>query len=436
MPTAPADHDVPTTSAAVVATAPVSRGTALLRALAAPLLIAVVVQNAGNLLLHAVLGRFLTADQYGALGTVLSLMVLLTVPLGALQVAASKSAAAGPATAAVQRKSLQALTIVSVAAALAVCLIAPLPTSAFHLSSITDALLLGPFVGVSIALAVLRGRLLGLDQRRGIRAVAATFVISTVVRLGLALATLTTLGTTGAILATLVGETLALVYAAVALRWTAAAATRPAGAHPWLNAGDVGWSGLAIGGLFLFTTVDLFMARHFLDGDASGGYVAAATIGKTLLALPAAALAAAYPRLVAAGTGRARLPEVRRTGIVVAGLALLAAALVAAFPGLVLDALYGDSFDSQADVVRILAVVAGLSSLVSVATYALLAVGSRLSLLPWIGAGLQVLVISLWHDSATTVALAAAGALVATLVICLVALRFDLRSRAPRVHSA
>ena len=40
-----------------------------MRALAAPLLIAVILQNLGNLILHAVLGRFLTADQYGALGT-------------------------------------------------------------------------------------------------------------------------------------------------------------------------------------------------------------------------------------------------------------------------------------------------------------------------------------------------------------------------------
>ncbi len=318
---------------------------------------------------------------------------------------------------------------------------APLPTALFHLESMTDALLLGPFVGVSIALAVVRGRLLGLDQRRGIRAVAATFVISTVVRLGIAFATLSTLGTTGAIVATLVGECLALGYGVIALRPTTAASAAAPGPHPWLSASDMGWSSLAIGGLFLFTTIDLFLARHFLSGAASGGYVAAATIGKTLLALPAAALAAAYPRMVGVGRGPGRLPELRRTGIVVAGLALLAALVVAAFPQLVLDLLYGDSFDTQADVVRVLALVAGISSIVSIATYALLAVGSRLSLLPWLGAALQVAVIALWHDSAVTVALASAGALAFTLAICLVALRHDVRKvdvrkGEPRVHHA
>ena len=407
-----------------------------MRALAAPLLIAVVVQNIGNLALHAVLGRFLTPDQYGALGTVLSLMVLLTVPLSALQAAASKSAAAGPAATDIQRRSVRSLVIISLAVAAVVCLLAPLPTAAFHLTGSLDALLLGPFVGVSIVLAVLRGRLLGLDQRRGIRAVAATFVISTFARLAIAFAALSTFGTTAAIAATLVGECLAVAYAVYALKATTAASIHPEGAHPWLRAGDVGWSGLAIGGLFLFTTVDLFLARHFLGGEASGGYVAAATIAKTLLALPAAALAAAYPRMVAAGTGPGRVPELRRTGIVVAGLAVLAATVVALFPNLVLGALYGGSFADQGDVVRLLAIVAGLSSLVSIATYALLAVGSKLSLLPWTGAVLQVVVIGVWHDSATTIALASAAALVATLVICLAALAWNVRSRAPRVHAA
>jgi O-antigen/teichoic acid export membrane protein len=437
----PGATDVVPADAPPTTTGAPSKGAALMRALAAPLLIAVIIQNAGNLILHAVLGRFLTADQYGALGTLLSLMILLTVPLSALQAAASKGAAVGPSTRAAQRRSVRTLVIAAVLVTLAVTAMAPLPTALFHLDSPTDALLLGPFVGVSIALAVVRGRLLGLDQRRGIRAVAVTFVLSTVVRLAIAFATLSTLGTTGAIVATLVGECLALAYGVLALRPTTAASTAAPGPHPWLTASDMGWSSLAIGGLFLFTTVDLFLARHYLSGAASGGYVAAATIGKTLLALPAAALAAAYPRLVGVGRGPGRLPELRRTGIVVAGLALLAALAVAAFPQLVLDLLYGDSFDSQADVVRILALIAGVSSIVSVATYALLAVGSRLSLLPWVGAGLQVAIIAVWHESGIAVALASAGALLLTLAICLVALRLDIRRNdvrkgEPRVHHA
>ena len=213
-------------------------------------------------------------------------MVMLTVPLSALQAAASKSAAAGPAERRTQSRSIRVIALVSVAAAIPVPLAAPLLVSAFHLPTLLDALVLGPFVGISIALAIVRGRLLGLDQRTGIRAVAATFVISTVVRVGLALALLGTVGTSAAI-----ARDPGRRSACARLRHprpaaATSAATHAAGLHPWLRWSDVGWSGLAIGGLFLFTTIDLFLARHFLPGDASGAYVAAATIGKTLLALP------------------------------------------------------------------------------------------------------------------------------------------------------
>lgn len=414
----------------------VSRRSGLMRALAAPLLVAVVVQNIGNLLLHALLGRYLTADQYGALGTVLSLMVLLTVPLGALQVAASKAATAGPSDRVTQRASVRALLGIGLGASLAVMAAAPLAASAFRLPTIVDALVLGPFVGVSLALAIVRGRLLGLDERRGVRSVAVTFVLSTVARLTLTVAAMNAWGTTGALLATLAGEALALAYGLHALRRSTRGSDRPVGPHPWLRLREVGGSGLAIGGLFLFTTIDLFLARYFLDGPSSGGYVAAATIGKTLLALPAAALAAGYPRLVKAGRGPQRRPELRRTGLVVVGLAVLAGLVVAAVPGLVLDGLYGDAFDGQADLVRVLAIVAALSSVVSVATYALLAVGSRLSLLPWAGAAVQLVAIAVWHESALQVATASAIALALTLLASIVALRWDLGTRARHERTA
>ena len=45
-------------------------------------------------------------------------------------------------------------------------------------------------------------------------------------------------------------------------------------------------------------------ARHFLPNTVSGGYVAAATIGKTILALPAAAIAVAYRNWSPAGWTR------------------------------------------------------------------------------------------------------------------------------------
>jgi O-antigen/teichoic acid export membrane protein len=198
--------------------------------------------------------------------------------------------------------------------------------------------------------------------------------------------------------------------------------------HGWLPVGDVGRSALVIGSLFLFTTVDLFLARALLPEAESGAYVAAATIGKTLLALPAAALAAAYPRMVAAGRGPRRPAELRRTGIVVCGLAGLGGLVVAAVPGLVLQVLYGDSYPDAGSLVALLAGVAALSSVVSLATYALLAVRSWAALLPLLGAAVEIVVIGLNHGSAQAVALGSGVAAVLTAGLLAGAVLVDLRS--------
>ncbi len=401
---------------------------ALRQALAAPLLLAVAVQNVGNLALHSVLGRVLTPAEYGALGTLLSLMVLLTVPLGALQAAASASASRdGGAT---HARSLRRLVGWAVAAGVVTVLLAPLAQSAFHLDHAVDAALLGPFVSVSVVLAVLRGRLLGV---RRVGLVAVTFLASVAVRLVLALALVHVAPVTGALVATLLGEVVALVIAAVAVRRTSAPTES---AERWLDTREVVRSGAVIGGLFLFTTIDLFLARHFLPADASGQYVAGATIAKTLLALPAAALAAAYPRLVAAGRSPGRAAELRRSSLVVCGLAAVGALVVAALPGLVLAVLYGSSYPGAESLVRLLAVVAGISSVVSLATYALLAVRSPVALLPVLGTVLETTLIVASHDDALAVARGSAEAAVVTAAVMAVLLLVDLRrgsSPAPSV---
>jgi hypothetical protein len=144
--------------------------------------------------------------------------------------------------------------------------------------------------------------------------------------------------------------------------------------------------------------------------------VAAATIGKTVLALPAAALAVAYPRLVA-GFVRPARQRVLVSALLVVGVPALAGALVVALaPDLVLTVLYGrDTFADAAGLVRVLALVAGLSAFVSVFAYAALARKGRLAFAPWVGAALEIVMIELWHGSATQVALGSAAALAVTL---------------------
>lgn len=379
--------------------------------LAAPLFVAVIVQSVANLVFHSVVGRTLSAQDYGALGTVLAAMTLVAVPLSALQTASARATATSGLTVETSRTVMIRTFLFSLPVVL-VLLVASVPVAAFlHLDTFWDAAILAPTLLVAALIAVVRGLLLGVG-RTGV--VAGSYILSTVLRIGPGLVLAAVAGVTGALLGTLLGEVGALLLVAVA----ALRAQRGDVAH--LSGGDYLRTGVVVTGLFLFTTVDLFLARHFLPGAASGGYVAAATIGKTVLALPAAAISIAYPRLVAGWADGKPAPAMRSSLLVVGVPALAAAGVVALLPGLVLTVLYGDAFDGAEQVTRVLALVAGFSAFVSVLVHAGMARNRWTMWLPWPAALVEIAVISTWHGSSLTVAAGSAAAGVLLLCVMLI----------------
>jgi O-antigen/teichoic acid export membrane protein len=379
-------------------------------ALAAPLLLAVVVQNIANFAFHAVVGRTLPPGDYGALGAVLAVMVLLSVPLMALQASASALVSGSGWDTAVVRRTLGRVAAAGVAVGLLVLAAAGAVQSYFHLASALDAAVLAPFVTVSILLAVTRGLLLG-DGR--VTTTAMTYLVGTAARFGFGVLLVLSFGVTGALVGTLLGEVAALLAATLPVLRRCGAGDPTAS----LRVGDLALSGFAVTGLFLFSTVDLLMARHYLPDAATGSYTAAATIGKTVLALPAAVIGVYFPRLVIAWRA-GDSATLRRAVIVVCGLAFAGAAVVVAVPGLLLHLLYGpEGFADAAGLVRLLAVVAGLTSVVSVLTYAALARRGRSLLVPWVGAVVEVALIVHTHATTTDIARASLVALLPTVVV-------------------
>ncbi len=378
--------------------------------LAAPLLIAVAIQSLANLVFHAVVGRTLSADEYGALGAVLAGLTLVAVPLSALQTAAARATARHGST---RETAVRALsrTLLFTAPFAVILLVAAGPVRDFlHLSSWLDAAVLAPTLLAAAMVAIGRGLLLGVG-RTGI--VASSFLVATAVRLGPGLVCAYFWGISGALIGTLLGEVAGLVVVVIPL------VRAERGKLSIVTLGDLVKTGVVVAGLFAFSTVDLFLARHFLVGTDSGYYVAAATIGKTVLALPAAALSVAYPKLVDGWTSDHRAQVLRSALLVVGVPALAGVAVVALFPGLVLGILYGDAYADAAGVTRILAIIAGVSAFVSVLAHAALARGSRWALIPWGAAVVEVVVISLRHGSVTQVAQGSAIALAVALVALL-----------------
>jgi O-antigen/teichoic acid export membrane protein len=376
---------------------------------ALPVAVAVAVQSAGNLGFHAAVGRLLDADAYGALGTVLAAMLMLGVPLGAVQTAASALVAEHGLSRASAGRTLRVVALWSLGPALAVLACAPLLRDYFHLASLAEAVQLAPYVMIAAVVAAARGLLLGA---RRIGTVAVTYLVATVVRLALGLALTVPFGVSGALAATVTAEVAALLVAARPLRHPDGTSTPGV-----LRLGAVAHAGIAVTGLFLFSTVDLLLARHHLRDGSSGAYIAAATVAKTVLALPAAIMSAVFPRLLAGWRRPERARVLTTGGLAVTGPALLGAAVIVAVPSLVLRVLYGDGYADADGLVRALVSVAAMTSLVTVLTYAALARRARTLLIPWLGAALEAALIETWHASATQIALCSAAALVPTLLL-------------------
>jgi uncharacterized membrane protein YoaK (UPF0700 family) len=104
--------------------------------------------------------------------------------------------------------------------------------------------------------------------------------------------------------------------------------------------------------------------------------------------------------------------------VTVGGLAALGAAVVALTPGLLLGLLYGPrAMAGQEGLVVVLAVVAALTSVVSVLTYAAIARRGWTVLVPWSGALLETLLIVAAHEDPATIATRSLVALVPTLLV-------------------
>ncbi len=383
---------------------PTHRLTAAWRALptgASAVSIAVVGQTVANIAFHGVVGRTLSTASYGALGTLLGLMIMLTVPLGSLQAALNRAVAIQPGRN--PGRALGRVALGSIAVAGVVALAAAPLQSFLHLPSLWLALLLAPYVAVAAVLAAARGVLLGAGRGT---AVAVTMGLATVLRLVAGAVLTPRYGVTGAMWATVGSEAVGLV-AVLAL---ALPAVGRGGAPLELTRRDLGDAGAAIAGLWLLTSVDLLLARHALPATEAGGYVAASTLARCAMALPTALVMVAMPRFATPFRDEAR-KAVEDTLRVVVAVAVAGALPLIVAPGLIQQALFGGQPAPHA-LIRTLASIAVLSAMATVLTYFHLARSTRAKLIPWAFAAVEAALIATHHSDARAIALGSALATV------------------------
>ncbi len=367
-----------------------------------------------NFVFHLVLSRLLGPANYGAFGALLNVTAVATVPLNAVSVTVAQSVARRPDPAQVPPLG-RLLRLAVVAGALATALwLAATPTldRFFHLRTPDATVVLGFWLLVAVPGAVLEGVVLG--QRR-FAVAGAGQLAGTLVRLtsGVALVLLG-LGVEGGMAAT-VAAALAIVAAyGWALRRELWARGRfvPRASEALLST-------VALGGAALLTSIDAWLARHFLAPHAAGLFVAAATAGNIALFLPGAITLVYFPRLAASrGSGpEARQALARATGLV-ALVGLGSAGVMALFPGLVVGVLFGPAFANARGALGLVALADAGIAVAGCFVYYQVARGSPLALAAWPTCLAALGLAAAFHDNIEVLAwdmVAASGALVVGL---------------------
>jgi O-antigen/teichoic acid export membrane protein len=287
-----------------------------------------------NVVMAAVLGP----AAFGALGALLALILLGSVPGIALQAMAARHTALLAADRRDQRALWASLLRLAAwwGAALAAVTVAAsgLLGAWLHLDSPAPMLALALALAPSTFSYASQGMLQGREAFVGFTAVGLVNAVGKLVAgLGLVAAGF---GVTGAVAGAAVGTWLGAATGLLLVR-RAVAAAAPVGSAPTAPVGGTPAAG-ALGreataavtgllGLFLLTNLDVPLARHYLPAEASGLYALGAVVAKIAFWGPQFVTTLVFARLVTGGDRRRLLAG--SAALIVASGALLAAGLAA-----------------------------------------------------------------------------------------------------------
>ena len=360
--------------------------------------------NVFNFLFHVIVSRLLGPTHYSALSAMLSIVALLAVPLGAIQLAVTQAVARrvdedepiglGRSVAIAGAYGLLAMVVV-------VALI-PVVDHFLHLGSFVPALLVAAWIPVATVGAVLTGALIGEFRFRDVA--VATFVGGAVVRLlvGVVLAE-TGGGVAGAISATLIAQIATTLMLGILARSYFGRADELVSLRT--TSRDTLFSIGALAGLTALMGVDTVLARHYFNPSVAGQYAAGAVAARIALFVPGAITTVAFPHMVAGdGTSAASRRSFVQTFGVVGVIGALVAIVLTVFGSLTVRILFGSAYVGSTVVLGTLAFESAALGVLSVLVYFHLARRSWTALSSWIGLAVATVLIAVDHHSPSVVA--------------------------------
>ncbi len=360
--------------------------------------------NVSNFLFHIVISRLLGPAHYGAVGAILSILSLLTVPVGAAQLAVTQAVISHTENA--QPFSLSRLIwramVIGVVASLALVTLTPTIDGFLHIGSPIPLFLVGAWIPLATVGAVLQGSLIG-EYR--FRAVAfATFAGGGPIRLLFGAGMVEAgFGVSGAIVATIGAQ----AFTTGSLLFSARKKVRGHAERAVVRAKrrDMALSVASLGGYTAFIGIDTFLARHFFSATVAGQYAAGAVAAHIALFVPGAIVTIAFPHWASGrGTSTASRKVFVQALKITTLVGVLSAGALTVLSSFVVHLLFSSRYESAIPIVGLLSFASAAIGVLSLFVYLHLARRSLVAMTPWLGVILAAVLISLRHQSLTSVA--------------------------------
>jgi O-antigen/teichoic acid export membrane protein len=382
---------------------------------------ATIVGNGAAFLLTMIAARILTPDQFGALGALLGMLVIISTISIATQALTARRVAVTPLSSrpevegeAVRLSVLVGAVIVGSALVLA-----------WPLGSIFTIPVVAVATGIaSLGFVVVGSASMGVAQGREQHLrLSWAFLANQIGRATGGIIGVLVLGSvTGVGIGILVG---CAVGAFVAYRLVCPGAWSQ---HVTRGvATEFGHVVHALAVLFTLTNVDVLLARIFLDGDQSGEYSVGVLLAKIAFFLPGAIVIVLFPKMTSGDSRRAVYVATGLTavvGLVITGFSLL-------FGDLVIRILGGAQYTELGSEAWLFALEGSAFALVQVLLYARLATQDRTAVVAvWVALVVLVAIVVFWrHDTVVEIVTTVVAV---SLVLTAVGLLMD-RRKTPHV---
>ncbi len=362
---------------------------------------ATIVGNGGAFLLTMIAARVLTPDEFGALGALLGMLVIIATISIATQAMTARRVAVTPLEerSEVEGEAIRLSVLVGIVIVMAGMLLA------WPLGTLFTIPIAAVATGIaSLGFVVFGSAAMGIAQGREAHALLSwSFIVNQLGRaIGGIIGVLVLQSVTGVGVGVLVG---CAVGAFLAYRLVCPGAW---GRHVSRGvATEFGHVVHALFVLFTLTNVDILLARLFLDGDQSGEYAVGVQLAKIAFFLPGAIVIVLFPKMTSGTNRRAVYVATGLTAVV--GLCITAFSL--AFGDLVVRILGGKQYTELGSEMWLFALEGSAFALVQVLLYARLATQDRTAVLAvWAALIVLVTIVVGWrHDSLSEIVTTVVG---------------------------